>query len=160
MSNIINKIVALSCLFLTLSKAEDSVMSGCSAKVSEDTFNGLFNVDDIKAIRIVKSDQKSVYPVPELKKINESDSFKDREFFVDFKKSISSPEDKKSDLIKKEDSSFHIIVEFKKGNNACLHGRITNFGFILEPMFNGNSFSGRNNEIYNVIMLRRKKQLE
>lgn len=157
MSNMVSIVIILSCLFLNLSDAEDSVMSGCSAKISEDTSLGLFNSDDIKSIRIVKSDQRSVYPVPELKVINESIIFKDRKFFVDFKKAISSPKNKKSDLVKNEDSSFHIIVEFKSGKNACLHGRITNFGFVIEPMFNGNSFSGRNNEIYNLFMLRQRK---
>jgi hypothetical protein len=137
----------------TACSAEDKVVSGCSASRSIDVYNGSFNVDNIKTIRILKSNQRSVYPIPSLNLINESPSFVGDKIFADFKEVISEPKNKETTMVDSGFSSYHIIVEFKTGNNACLHGRKTNSGFILQPMFTGDAFAVRNDRFYNLIML-------
>jgi len=157
MNKVLILVLSIFGILVAFCGAKDTEFSGCSASRSEDVFHGLFKIEDVKKVVILKSNQKSVYPVPELKKDDAFDSFEDREFFAAFKKALHAPDNRNAKMEKKADSGFHIFVYFKSGKNACLHGRVSHFGFIVEPMFNGNSFSGRNNELYNVIMLWRNK---
>lgn len=152
MNNLITKCLAVICSLTTAYSAEEKVVSGCSAIRSIDVYNGSFNIVDVRSVKILKSNQKSVYPIPSLNLINESASFVGDETFADFKKVISEPKNREAKMADSGFLSLHIIVEFKTGKNACLHGRKTKFGFILQPMFTGDSFAVRNNELYNLIM--------
>ncbi len=137
--------------------AKENPIHGCTAEQSDKVFSGDFEIKNIESIGVIKSDQKSIYPIPDIKNDKNASYIKNTNFYLNFRKSLINPKNRKETLISEFYPSFHIFVFFHSGGHACFFGKMGSSGFILEPMFIGDSYSSRNNEIYNLFASELKK---
>ena len=143
-------LIGLLCVTLSSCNASDKTISGCSAEQSDLVFAGRFEIEEIKSIVIIPSNQKSISPVPDIARSATWNHTNRSEFFTLFRKSLVSPVDRKAKLSPDFHACFHIYVLFHSGKNACFLGRIGSNGFLIQPMFDRNSYSSNNNEVYNL----------
>jgi hypothetical protein len=150
MNKIHTSLVGVLCLTLSPCRAGEKNVSGCDARKSDMVFAGEFKIDEVKSIGIVPSKQKSIYPIPDINH-NKTWKFTDRPDFIEkFKKSLVSPVNRKEILNPGFHTCFHIYVLFHSGKSACFLGRMGSSGFIIQPMFDRDSYTSNNNEVYNL----------
>ena len=126
----------------------------CSVAQSEKVYAGKFDPAQIESVGVIASNQKSVYPIPDIRRSASTTYIANPDFNSKFKESLPNASGRDEPILAGFDRGFHIFVFFRSGQQACLFGRVTSSGFMIEPMFTGNSYARINNSVYNLFASR------
>lgn len=131
----------------------EEVIPKFSIKRSEELFLGKCEAKDIAFVALLPSNQRSIYPIPELDLRQKIKIATDRKFIGDFTESFKPQTSAMKDMPENFSKSFHLYVVFYQGDSACLHGALYGKKFLIQPMFKDNSIAIMRNNLYNMLSI-------
>ncbi len=151
------------CLFMAIniiSCASPATGIEKAAELSEKIFLGQITSSDIREICVVKSNQKSVFPLPVLNEVENGVFIREPAFIEEFVTLLKNTDQKNDPLVSGYISSFHIYVILVSGEASYLHGAVGGNGFIVQPMYISDSISAKRNGLYNLFAANLSKRIE
>ena len=131
----------------------DEVQNGCSIRVSEQVYNGNFDVMNIDHIGVINGvSRQKLYPVPDWEKVDNLVVIRDPVFFDQFKQAIIAAGRKKepSPIIHIV-GNVQILVSFKNGPGAYLFSTTRDHSLGITPMFESDAYGVTSEPLFALI---------